>query len=116
MMVINRKLKITLAAMIAASQIGGSASVAAPTVDQLLTLQTHLSQGNLVAMVSFIDDNPDMLEGHTHLSGILTALVAMVESGATLSALPPAMIAQLEASLRNARMSFVQAAFRAEIY
>jgi hypothetical protein len=47
---------------------------------------------------------------------MLTALVAMVESGATLSALPPAMIAQLEASLRNARMSFVQAAFRAEIY
>jgi hypothetical protein len=59
MMVINRKLKITLAAMIAASQIGGSASVAAPTVDQLRTLQTHLLQGNLVAMVSFIDDNPE---------------------------------------------------------
>ena len=115
-MVINRKLKITLAAMIAASQIGGSASVAAPTVEYFLTLQTHLSHGDLGAMVSFIEDNPDMLESETPLSGMLTDLVAMVESGATLSALPLAMIAQLEASLRNARMSFVQTAFRAEIY
>ena len=115
-MVINRKLKITLAAMIAASQIGGSASVAAPTVDQLLTLQDHLYQGNLGAIVTLVDLNPDMLDADTPLSGLLSDLVAMIQSGATLSALPPAMIAQLEASLRNARMSFVQAALSAEIY
>jgi len=115
-MAINRKLKITLAAMIVASQIAGSASVAAPTVDQLLTLQDHLSQGNLGAIVAFVDDNPNMLDNDTPLAGLLSDLVAMVQSGASLSALPPEMIAQLEATLRNARMASVQSTFSAEIY
>ncbi|MEY3307198.1 MAG: hypothetical protein RLZZ413_1236 [Pseudomonadota bacterium] len=115
-MAINRKLKITLAAMIVASQIAGSASVAAPTVDQLLTLQDHLSQGNLGAIVAFVDDNPNMLDNDTPLAGLLSDLVAMVQSGASLSALPPEMIAQLEATLRNARMASVRTSFSAEIY
>ena len=115
-MVINRKLKITLAAMIAASQIVGSASVAAPTVDQLLTLQDHLAQGDLEAIVTFVDQNRNVLDTDTPLSGMLADLVAMVQSGVTLTALPPEMIAQLEASLRNVRMSFVQTALSAEIY
>ena len=115
-MVINRKLRITIAAMIAASQIAGSASVAAPTVDQLLTLQDHLTQGDLGAIVTFVGQNPDMLEADTPLSGMLSDLVAMAQSGVTLLALPPEMIAQLEASLLNARMSFGQTALSAEIY
>jgi len=115
-MVINRKLRITIAAMIAASQIAGSASVAAPTVDQLLTLQDHLAQGNLGAIVTFVDQNPEMLDTDTPLSGMLSDLVAMVQSGVIFSALPPEMIAQLEDSLRTARTSLVQTALRAEIY
>ena len=115
-MAINRKLKITLAAMIVASQIAGSASVAAPTVDQLLTLQDHLSQGNLGAIVAFVDDNPNMLDNDTPLAGLLSDLVAMVQSGASLSALPPEMIAQLEATLRSARMASVLTSFSADIY
>ena len=115
-MVINRKLKITIAAMIAASQIGVSASVAAPTVDQLLTLQDHLAQGDLGAIVTFVDQNPDMLDTDTPLAGMLSDLVAMVQSGVILTALPPEMIVQLEASLRSARMSFVQSALVTEIY
>ena len=115
-MAINRKLKITLAAMIVASQIGGSASVAAPTVDQLLTLQDHLSQGNLGAIVAFVGENPNMLDNDTPLAGLLSDLVAMVQSGASLSALPPEMIAQLEATLRSARMASILTSVSADIY
>ncbi len=115
-MAINRKLKITLAAMIVAGQIGGSSAAAAPTVDQLLTLQDHLSQGNFDAIVAFVDKNPTILESETPLAGLLSDLVAMVESGASLTGLPPEMIAQLEATLRNARMASVLTSFSTEIY
>lgn len=114
-MQIRRKLTVALAAMIVAGQINGTASVAAPTADQISVLQAHLAAGDVDAFVAFVQATPDLLQDDTPLASVLRQFL-MMYAGGQLAAFRPESLAEMEMALRAAGGQFQSAAVRPEIY
>lgn len=71
---LRRRLGATVSAMILAVHLG-SPAVADPSVDQLSEIRELLAQNNVAALRSYLDTNPELLEGDSRLAVLLRRFV-----------------------------------------
>jgi hypothetical protein len=89
----RKKLAIAVAAMIASTQIGGPALAAAPTADQLATIQSYVSAGDYDALAAFLAVHPELMEAQTGFARELRSFVAAHAVGAAYSFAPSTLSA-----------------------
>ena len=71
----KREVALTVAAMILAAQLGSSVAAAEPSVEQLSRIADLLANNDLKALRSFLDVNPDLLEGDSRVAALLRRFV-----------------------------------------
>lgn len=96
----RRKLGLAVAAMALALQLGGTAA-AAPNLDQLNTIAELLGENDVTALRTYIEANPELIEGEGTLAALLRRFMAESVDIATYLAMDPdledALVGQLSA-------------------
>lgn len=67
----TKKLAVMAAAMAVASQIGSPQAVAAPNMEDLQMVRQMIANDEFTNLRSFIDENPQVLEGDTDFARVL---------------------------------------------
>jgi hypothetical protein len=67
----KRKIGLTIAAMLLAAQLGAPLDAAEPSLEQLYAIAAILEQNDVAALRSFVEGNPEVLEGDGQLAILL---------------------------------------------
>jgi len=67
----NRKIAVTVSALLLATHIGSPLAAAEPTVDQLAAINGYLENNQVEELRAFLALNPDLLEGEGPLAVLL---------------------------------------------
>jgi hypothetical protein len=67
----KRKIGLTISAMILAAQLGTPMAAAEPSLEQLYTIAAILEANDVAALRSFVESNPEILDGEGQLAILL---------------------------------------------
>lgn len=98
---VRRRVSVSVAALIVATQLGSSLGIAAPSAGQLAVLQGHLEARDYGALASFLTNSPDLLSDTSPLSQALNKFMADYQSN-SLSPFSNDVLATLESTMAEA--------------
>jgi hypothetical protein len=99
--VTKRRLKAAVAALLLGSQLGSPAAAEAP-IEHLLQISNYIEAGNLEALVLFLMEHPELMEGDTPLAVLLRRFMAEAQDLWAYLAIDPPLRSAVARELRDA--------------
>lgn len=85
----RRKLTVMVSALLLATQLGGPLVAAVPTTDELAEIAGYLENNDVEALRAFLLLHPELLDGDTQLSRLLSEFMNASEDMAGFLGLEP---------------------------
>jgi hypothetical protein len=87
----KKRLGVAVAAMLLGAQIGSPAAAAEPDVEQLALISGYIETGDLEALIQYLTENPELMEGDSVIAVRLREFMNAAENFAAYLAFDPPM-------------------------